>query len=87
MFAKGMFEGRQAHSMVLEPTSNKSPEEKQLCKSISSRTIKERGAENPAGWPLGLSAENGTKSRPSKDAGGKDKPSSGKYMFELSAVK
>ncbi|CAN6441650.1 unnamed protein product [Victoria cruziana] len=76
MFAKGMFEGRQAHSMVLEPTSNKSPEEKQLCKSISSRTIKERGAENPAGWPLGLSAENGTKSRPSKDAGGKDKPSS-----------
>ncbi|KAF3793962.1 Rop guanine nucleotide exchange factor 12 [Nymphaea thermarum] len=68
MFMKGMFEGRQTHSVVLEPTSSSSPEEKQLCKSISSRTFKERGAENPVGWPLGLSAENGTKSKPNKDA-------------------
>ncbi|KAF3783879.1 Rop guanine nucleotide exchange factor 9 [Nymphaea thermarum] len=79
MFAKGMVEGRQAHSLVFEPSSN-AVDDKLLFRSAGSQSPSDRGSDGQLGSSLRKTTNEAPKSRLGKDGLSKDRPPSGKYI-------
>ncbi|XP_031487251.1 rho guanine nucleotide exchange factor 8-like [Nymphaea colorata] len=75
MFEKGMVEGRQAHSLVFEPSSN-AVDDKLLFRSAGSKSPSDRGSDGQLGSSLRKTTNEAPKSRLGKDGLSKDRPPS-----------